>query len=80
MLRSEFDYLMESNGMDPKEITARDWEKINLVYTWYPDEEVTKEFIVFLISKLGMKVIEDMMPRAKFLMDMEGRWNETIRC
>lgn len=64
MLRSEFDFLMESYGQDPKEITVEDYGLINYVYTWYPDDNMDKEMIVFLLSKFGMKIISDMIGRA----------------
>lgn len=64
MLRSEFDYLMRSCGQDPSEITADDYGLIDYVYTWYPDDAMDKELIVFLLSKFGMKIIDDMIGRA----------------
>ena len=64
MLRSEFDYLMESYGQDPKEISQEDYGLIEYVYTWYPDDAMDKELLVFLLSKLGMNIISDMIGRA----------------
>lgn len=64
MLRSEFDFLMESYGQNPQEITVEDYGLINYVYTWYPDDSLDKEMIVFLLSKFGMKIILDMIGRA----------------
>lgn len=66
MLRSEFDHLMESYGQDPKEISQEDYGLIEFVYTWYPDDAMDKELIVFLLSKFGMKIIADMMSRSYF--------------
>ena len=64
MLRSEFDYLMETYGQDPKEISQEDYGLIDYVYTWYPDDVMDKEMIVFLVCKFGMKMIADMIGRA----------------
>ena len=64
MLRSEFDFLMESYGNDPTEISQEEYRRIEDVYTWYPADCMDKEMMVFLLSKFGMKIIDDMWMRA----------------
>lgn len=60
MLRSEFDFLMESYGNDPTKISSEEYRRIEDVYTWYPADCIDKELIVFLVSKFGMNIINDM--------------------
>lgn len=60
MLRSEFDFLMESYGNDPYKISTEEYRRIEDVYTWYPADCMDKEMIVFLLSKFGMNIINDM--------------------
>lgn len=66
MLRSEFDHLLESYGREPKEVSQNSYETIEMVYAWYPvpEDVLTKELVVFLYVRFGMKIFEDLEPRA----------------
>lgn len=66
MLRSEFDHLLESYGRDPKEVKSEWYDIIEMVYCWYPvpEDVLTKELVVFLYVRFGMKIFDDMELRA----------------
>lgn len=71
MLRSEFDFLMESYGNDPSKISTEEYRRIEDVYTCYPADCMDKELIVFLLSKFGMNIINDMWLTAHLHMASE---------
>ena len=64
MMKHEFESLIDGK------IEADDYKKIEIVYVNYPGIETKKQ--VADIYKIGMAVIEDMLPRAKEIMMIES--------
>lgn len=59
MLKSEFINLIGKN------IKQEEYDIIEKVYTWYDDNNLTKQFTATLYNTLGIKVFIDMLPRAE---------------
>ena len=67
MMKSEF-----LNLADTSDITAEDYNKVEIVYNYYPDIG-DKIVICHLYKTFGMRIIDDMLPRAKKEMK---RWQD----
>lgn len=65
-MKSEFENLIG------KEISQQDYEKIELVYMYYPQIK-DKEHIARLYQEFGMAIIEDMIPRARQIKELEDK-------
>ena len=61
MTRQEFDERCKVS------VSASDYEKIEIVYTWHPSISETegKDQIAMLVENFGMRIIEDMLPTAR---------------
>ena len=64
MMKHEFENLIDA------EIGADDYKKIEIVYVNYPGIETKKQ--IADIYKIGMTAIEDMLPRATEIMNVES--------
>lgn len=69
MLREEFENLVD-NVISPEV-----FEKINTVYVWHPSISDTKgkDQVAYLYINFEMQVIEDMLPRAQKIMELEQK-------
>lgn len=66
MMKSEFD----SRILTP--VTPEEYEIIETVYTYYPDnEKLDKDLAATLYNTFGMRVFEDLYPRAKRVKDLD---------
>ena len=64
MMKSEFEELVD------EEIDQDDYKKIETVYVWYPAFG-DKRMAAQLYREFGMRIFEDMYPRAKKAEDLD---------
>lgn len=69
MTKQEFEALFKQG------VRQDEWEKIHTVYQFHPsiDEVEGKQQIADLLKTFGMPIIEDMLPRAYRIQDLEIR-------
>lgn len=71
MLKSEFD----SRILAP--VTPEEYEIIETVYTYYPDEgKFDKDLAATLYQTFGMRIFNDLYPRAKEVKNLETQIHE----
>ena len=68
MMKQEFENIIDG------EISNEDYQKIEIVYMWYPGVE-SKEQIAELY-KIGMTLINDLFPRANEIVNLTSKMNE----
>lgn len=54
-----------------REISNEDYEKVQTVYTYYPAKGLDKDKVAEMYRIFGMRIFEDMLPRAKKVMELE---------
>ena len=59
------------------EISDKDYQKIETVYMWYPGIESKNQ--IAELYKVGMALIDDLLPRAKEIMKTDREVNELKR-
>jgi len=55
------------------EIRHEDYEKVQIVYTYYPANGLDKDKVAEMYQMFGMRIFEDMLPRAQKAMELEMR-------
>jgi len=66
MMKHEFEERVGHSVID------EDYEKIEIVYDFYPSNEPsTKDDIAFLYRNFGMRLIDDMLPRAQKVAELD---------
>ena len=76
MMKNEFiERVKQINGGIYPELTDKDWEIIEKVYTYHPaiNEVAGKDQIAYLYFHFGMRVIKDMYSTAEAAEELEKR-------
>jgi len=68
MMKPEFEGLIKS------EISNEDYQKVETVYMWYPGIESKNQMAE--LYEIGMALLNDLLPRAKKIMDTEREVRE----